>query len=216
MPQVPVTVVWAAILSSLLVAELAAGSLHLRSADDDVTSGGAPSRLIQGRSFTVTRKKELEFSQGALRHALLILLQQSWRNIYKTVRKQVQALERGRKTLEGRSMRRSDSSHEGELSPSGSVSRRSVGSGPAYDIPPEVVSLVLQGWRQHLDRQSDLEEDPLPSLELLANGRGRGDISIGLDVNALKLAMADMDRLDYQGKMRMAQAKLINIGKRDD
>ena len=88
-------------------------------------------------------------------------------------------------------------------------------SGPLefHMIPPEVVQYVLQGWRDHSARQEALEAAlEQAGMRLPAGWRGRDDLSVGLDVEVLKIITADMNRLLQKDHQMSAQNKLARIG----
>ena len=80
------------------------------------------------------------------------------------------------------------------------------------DAPPEKIYRLLTEWRARVDDTGDRQDAAL--LQSLLS-RGRDDISIGLDLNALAHMIAVMHRQNYVGKLRQAQAKLGRIGKRE-
>ena len=85
-------------------------------------------------------------------------------------------------------------------------------------LPPlnsQMMSMVLQRWRPRLESATN-EDIDVDRFEELLNDRNRGrqDISVGLDLDALTEMVDDKRRKNYQGKLRSTLRKLDVIGRK--
>ena len=83
-------------------------------------------------------------------------------------------------------------------------------------LDPQLMNAVLQRWGPRLESSKEDKNMDLTRFEDILSDRlrGRQDISVGLDLDALTGLVDDNRRKDYQGKLQSTLKKLKGIGKK--